>query len=101
MKLTENAEKYAKQHLQPVRICWINKRVTVCNAVQAVNLCSAPGSARRIVGRGARQNAGKYAESSDRQQVRPGSVPRLFAYFPNKSACVPVRARYSSFPATR
>ena len=50
MTLTDQAMEYARTHLQGVRICWLNKRVSICEAPEAVVLCSDPVTARKIVG---------------------------------------------------
>ena len=50
MTLTDQAMEYAKTHLQGVRICWLDRRGSICGAVEAVTLCSDSGAARGIVG---------------------------------------------------
>lgn len=50
MTLTEQAMEYARTHLQGVRLCWLDKRVSICEAPEAVALCSDLFTARRIVG---------------------------------------------------
>ena len=50
MTLTDKALEYARTHLQGVRICWIDREVTICGAVEAVTLCSDCGVSDRIVG---------------------------------------------------
>lgn len=44
------AQDYAQQHPQPVRLCWVDHRVAVCPASEAVNICAVPHVAARIVG---------------------------------------------------
>ena len=48
--LEEKALEYARTHLQAVKICWVDKRVSVCSALEAVELCSYAGTAGSIVG---------------------------------------------------
>ena len=50
MKLTDKALQYAQTHLQAVRICWLDREPTICDAVEAVTLCSDCGVSDRIVG---------------------------------------------------
>ena len=42
--------KYAQAHQQAVRLCWIDHRVTEVDALEAVELCTASGTAGRIMG---------------------------------------------------
>lgn len=44
------AMEYARTHLQAVRICWIDRPPEVCDAEEAVILCSDRGMSGRIVG---------------------------------------------------
>ena len=41
---------YARTHLQAVRICWLDRNVTICGAVEAVTICFDHGLSSRIVG---------------------------------------------------
>jgi len=41
---------YARQHLQAVRVCWVDRRPTECGAVEAVKLCTNRNVSGRIVG---------------------------------------------------
>lgn len=50
MTPTEKAMKYARGHLQAVRVCWIDQQPTECGAVEAVELCSDYRVSGRIVG---------------------------------------------------
>ena len=50
MTLTEKAMKYALQHLQAVRICWVDRKPVECGAVEAVKLCADYRVSGRIVG---------------------------------------------------
>lgn len=50
MTLTEKAMKYARGHLQAVRVCWIDRQPTECGAVEAVELCSDYRVSGRIAG---------------------------------------------------
>lgn len=50
MTLTEKAMKYARSHLQAVRVCWVDRQPTACGAVEAVELCSDFSVSGRIVG---------------------------------------------------
>lgn len=40
MTLTEKVMDYARQHLQAVRICWVDRQPMECGAVEAVELCA-------------------------------------------------------------
>lgn len=46
----EIALEYARTHLQPVRICYINRHTEVCGAVEAVALCTDKPASSQIVG---------------------------------------------------
>ena len=50
MTLTEKAMKYARGHLQAVRVCWVDRQPTECGAEEAVKLCSDYRVSGRIVG---------------------------------------------------
>ena len=50
MTLTEKTKEYARQHLQAVRVCWINRRTTEHDAVVAAELCSDYHVSGQIVG---------------------------------------------------
>lgn len=50
MTPTEKAMEYAKQHLQAVRICWVDRQTEICGAVEAVERCSDRRVSGRIVG---------------------------------------------------
>ena len=50
MTPTEKAMEYARNHLQAVRVCWIDRQPTECGAVEAVKLCSDYRVSGRIVG---------------------------------------------------
>ena len=50
MTMAEKAMGYAQRHLQAVRICWIDRRTELYDAVAAVELCSDPRTAGRIMG---------------------------------------------------
>lgn len=44
------ARDYARQHPQTVRLCWVNHRIAVCEAREAVDMCAVPHVAACIVG---------------------------------------------------
>lgn len=44
------AQDYAQQHPQAVQLCWVDRRVAVCPASEAVNICAVPHVAAGIVG---------------------------------------------------
>ena len=48
---------YARQHLQAVRVCWVERRPTECGAVEAVKLCTNRNVSGRIVGAVAQDKA--------------------------------------------
>lgn len=50
MTPAEKAMGYAKQHLQAVRICWVDRQIEICGAVEAVERCSDRHVSGRIVG---------------------------------------------------
>ena len=50
MTLAEKTMEYARQHLQAVRVCWVDRPQEVCGAVEAVNLCADRRTAGHIVG---------------------------------------------------
>ena len=50
MTPTEKAMEYARQHLQAVRVCWLDRHVSVCGAIEAVELCTNPETASAIIG---------------------------------------------------
>ena len=50
MTLTEKAMKYAQQHLQAVRVCWVDRQPTECGAEEAVKLCADYRVSGRIMG---------------------------------------------------
>lgn len=50
MTPTKKAMEYARQHLQAVRVCWVDRRPTECGAVEAVKLCTDRNVSGRIVG---------------------------------------------------
>ena len=50
MTLTEKAMDYARQHLQAVRVCWIDRHPMECGSVEAVELCADYRVSGRIVG---------------------------------------------------
>lgn len=41
---------YAREHLQAVRICWLDRQPMVVGAVEAVEMCSNPRVSWNIVG---------------------------------------------------
>lgn len=49
MTSTEKALKYARTHLQAVRICWIDRHTEIYGAVEAVALCSDRPLSGRII----------------------------------------------------
>jgi len=49
MMLIREALRYARAHLQPVRIVWLDRPPEIYDAVAAVELCSDPGVSGRIV----------------------------------------------------
>lgn len=51
------AMEYARNHLQAVRVCWVDRQITECGAVEAVKLCADRGMSGRIVGVVARDKA--------------------------------------------
>ena len=50
MVLADRAAEYARQHPQTVRLCWVNHRITLCPAHEAVDMCAVPHVAACIVG---------------------------------------------------
>lgn len=50
MKPAERITEYARNHPQQVRICWLDRRITVCSAENAVVLCADRDISGRIVG---------------------------------------------------
>ncbi len=40
MTPAEKAMKYARGHLQAVRVCWVDRQPTECGAEEAVKLCA-------------------------------------------------------------
>lgn len=50
MNPTERITEYARTHPQEVRICWLDRRITVCSAENAVVLCADRGVSGRIIG---------------------------------------------------
>ncbi len=44
------AQGYAQEHPQMVRLCWINHRIALCEASEAVKMCAVPHVAACIVG---------------------------------------------------
>lgn len=57
MAMVDKALAYARAHLQAVRICWIDQPPTVCDALEAVALCSDCYASGRIVGAVAQDKA--------------------------------------------
>lgn len=57
MTPTKKAMEYALQHLQAVRVCWVDRRPTECGAVEAVKLCTNRNVSGRIVGAVAQDKA--------------------------------------------
>ncbi len=49
MSLVDSARKYAQGHPQEVQLRWLDHRVAVCSALEAVVLCSVPHVAALIV----------------------------------------------------
>lgn len=41
MTLVDKAMRYAQTHLQAVRICWLDQKVTTCDAEEAVSYAAA------------------------------------------------------------
>ena len=50
MTLADRTMEYAQQHPQTIRLCWVNRRMAVCEASEAVKLCAVPHVAACIVG---------------------------------------------------
>lgn len=50
MTLADKAREYAQQRPQTVRLCWVNHRIALCPAVEAVDMCAVPHVAACIVG---------------------------------------------------
>lgn len=50
MTTAERAREYAQQHPQTVRLCWVNHRIALCPAGEAVKMCAVPHVAACIVG---------------------------------------------------
>ena len=50
MTLADRVTEYAQQHPQTVRLCWVNHRIALCPAVEAVEMCAVPHVAACIVG---------------------------------------------------
>ena len=50
MTPAEKAMKYARGHLQAVRVCWIDRQPMECGSVEAVELCADYRVSGRIVG---------------------------------------------------
>ena len=50
MTLADRVKEYAQQHPQTVRLCWVNHRIALCSAAEAVKMCAVPHAAACIVG---------------------------------------------------
>ncbi len=50
MKLLDTVREYARKHPQTVRLCWVNHRMAVCEASEAVKICAVPHVAACIIG---------------------------------------------------
>ena len=50
MTPAEKAMKYARGHLQAVRVCWVDRQPTECGAEEAVKLCADYRVSGSIVG---------------------------------------------------
>jgi len=46
----QTARDYAQRHPQNVRLCWVDRHISVCSALEAVALCAVPHVAACIVG---------------------------------------------------
>lgn len=50
MTQMKKAMEYARQHSQSVSLCWIDRRVTECESIEAVEFCTRAETAGRIIG---------------------------------------------------
>ena len=50
MRPADRATEYARSHPQQVRVCWLDRKTTLCAAAEAVALCADRGVSGRIVG---------------------------------------------------
>lgn len=50
MDMVNTAREYARQHPQQVQLIWVNRRIALCPASEAVDMCAVPHVAACIVG---------------------------------------------------